>query len=97
MSDNIAAASQHSGPSSGDGEQAPTLQGTHVALVAPVQPTTTTDTTQVGVNAPGVASTDIGSSISVPTTSNVPSAVSSSPSIATSGPGNASATSSDTK
>ncbi|KAE8969479.1 hypothetical protein PR001_g27492 [Phytophthora rubi] len=94
MSDNVIAASQLSGASSGDGEKAPTLQGTPATLVAPVQPTTTTDTTQVGVNAPGVASTDMGSSTSVPTTSNVPSAVSSSPSTATSGSGNASATSS---
>ncbi|KAE9317018.1 hypothetical protein PR003_g18580 [Phytophthora rubi] len=94
MSDNIIAASQHSGPSSGDGEQAPTLQGTPAARLAPVRPTTTTDTTQVGVNAPGVASTDMGSSTSEPAMSNVPLAVSNSLFSATSGSDDASTTSS---
>ncbi|KAE9037204.1 hypothetical protein PR001_g8468 [Phytophthora rubi] len=94
MSDNGNTASQLSGPSSGDGEQAPTLQGTPAALMALVQPTTSTDTTQVSVNAPGVLSTDMGSSTSMPTTSNVPSAVSNSPSTATSESGDTSTTSS---
>ncbi|KAE9132809.1 hypothetical protein PF010_g3047 [Phytophthora fragariae] len=94
MSNNVAAAPQPSASSSGDGEQAPTLQGSPAALVAPVQRTTTADTVQVGVHVPGAASTDMGSSTSVSTTSNVPSTVSSSPPTATSGSGSASTMSS---
>ncbi|KAE8969070.1 hypothetical protein PR003_g26547 [Phytophthora rubi] len=95
MSDNVNAASQLSASSSGDGEQASTLQGTPAALVAPVQPAATTDTSQIGAVASGVAPANMGSSTTVSTASNVPSAVSSSSSTATSGPRNANTTSSE--
>ncbi|KAE9048592.1 hypothetical protein PR002_g355 [Phytophthora rubi] len=88
MSDIVIAAPQLSASSSGDGEQAPTLQGTPAALVAPVSSTTTSDTAQGSVSDPGM-----GSFTSVPTTSNAPPAVSSSPSTATSGSESANTTS----
>ncbi|KAE9015889.1 hypothetical protein PR001_g14791 [Phytophthora rubi] len=94
MSDNVVTASQLTASSSGNGGQGPTLQDTPAALVAPVQATTSADTTQIGVNASGVTSTDMGSSASVSTTSSAPAAVSISSSTTTSGSSSASTASS---
>ncbi|GMF48968.1 unnamed protein product [Phytophthora fragariaefolia] len=70
MSDNIAATTQPPVSSSDVGEQTSTPQDARAALVAPVQPITTSITAQSGVSSPEVASTSMGGSISVPTTSN---------------------------
>ncbi|KAE9286715.1 hypothetical protein PR003_g26238 [Phytophthora rubi] len=94
MSDNLAAAKQPSASTSGDGEPSSALQGTPAALATPTQATTTSTSVQGGGSGPETASTGMGSSTSVPTTSNAPAASSSGSSIVPPGLGSVSTMSS---
>ncbi|KAE9300282.1 hypothetical protein PR003_g22784 [Phytophthora rubi] len=94
MSDNLTAAKQPTASTSGDGGPSSALQGTPAALTTSTQAFTTSTSTQSGGSGPATASTVVGSSTSIPTTSNVPSADLSSSSATTSGPGNINTTSS---